>query len=141
MNRKKSKRNRTRGCRSEFDYTGWSNYNIWRREVRRIQAERRGYGSSESESESYAGEGKQRWEREMDVSIPLTPRWKERNCWVDCSFPSECHNYRAQILASKLAARRRGSAEERVRLELEVCILRFIFRTSSTSSRTCCVMS
>jgi hypothetical protein len=79
--------------------------------VRRIQAERRGYMSSKG--------GKARWESEMDVSIPLTPRWKERNCWVDCSFPSECHNYRAQILAEKLAMRRRGSAEERAKLAAE----------------------
>lgn len=63
--------------------------------------------------------GKARWKSEMDVSIPLTPRWKERNCWVDCSFPSECHNYRAQILAEKLAMRRRGSAEERAKLATE----------------------
>jgi hypothetical protein len=84
-----------RGCRAEFDYTGWSNYNIWRREVRRILAERKGLAPGNNNGSHLKG----RWD--SDETLPLTPRWNERNCWVDCSFPSECHNYRAQLLREK----------------------------------------
>ncbi|KAH7370933.1 hypothetical protein BKA65DRAFT_590172 [Rhexocercosporidium sp. MPI-PUGE-AT-0058] len=34
------KRAAMRGCRAEFDYGGWSGYNIWRRELRNLNAER-----------------------------------------------------------------------------------------------------
>ena len=102
-----------RGCRAEFDYTGWSNYNIWRREVKRILAERKGLLSNIT--------AKGRWsDSDSDeLLLPLTPRWKERNCWIDCSFPSECHNYRAALLREKALLSTRHSARLQEREEKE----------------------
>ena len=71
--RRKRKRRPRQACRSEFDYTGWNKYNIWRREAHIIQAENNGI--------SPTGKG------------PHLP-----NCWIECDFPSECHNTRLERL-------------------------------------------
>lgn len=75
VSKKRSRRSRkraTRGCRSEFDYSGWSKFNVWRREVAILNRRRLLMKGQKEE-----------WS------------WKEaRNCWKDCDFPSECHNER-----------------------------------------------
>ena len=70
--RKRKKRSR-QACRSEFDYAGWNRYNIWRREIHLIQAEENGISPTDDE--------------------PYLP-----NCWMECDFPSECHNTRLERL-------------------------------------------
>ncbi|PSS14787.1 hypothetical protein M430DRAFT_252801 [Amorphotheca resinae ATCC 22711] len=90
--RKKRRQPRqVRGCRSEFDYSGWSRYHIWRREVATLRAKHR---RVERETASLAGE--------------------EKNCWINCDFPSECHNSRLELIRSQSAA-----TAESVRSELE----------------------
>lgn len=40
---------------------------------------------------------------------------EEKNCWINCDFPSECHNSRLELIRSQSAA-----TAESVRSELEV---------------------
>lgn len=117
------KRHPPRGCRAEFDYTGWSNYNIWRREVKRIIAERNGLVGAISTTKGRWSDSDSDFD---DLYLPLTPRWKERNCWIDCSFPSECHNYRARLLREKALLSTRWE-EQRQREEVEVALFRDVY--------------
>ena len=71
--RRKRKQKPRQACRSEFDYAGWNKYNIWRREICIIQAEKN--RTSDIEGDPY---------------LP--------NCWMECDFPSECHNTRLERL-------------------------------------------
>lgn len=71
--RRKRKRRPRQECRSEFDYAGWKKYYAWRREIQAIQAEK--HGSS------------------LINKDQTTP-----NCWMECTFPSECHNTRLDRL-------------------------------------------
>ncbi|KUJ08942.1 uncharacterized protein LY89DRAFT_788376 [Mollisia scopiformis] len=88
-NKKRSKSRRrkgTRGCRSEFDYAGWSKYNIWRREVAVLKREQKKKFLTRSLAEGL---------REGIATREKAERsWKGRDCWKDCDFPSECHNER-----------------------------------------------
>ncbi|KAF8861448.1 hypothetical protein BDZ45DRAFT_799912 [Acephala macrosclerotiorum] len=81
--RRSSRRGRKgRGCRSEFDYAGWSKYNIWRRELRVLKHDERMKLLTRD------------WKRGEKGGISIR-RWKGgRDCWRDCDFPSECHNER-----------------------------------------------
>ena len=73
MRKKGRRRKEVKGCRAEFDYTGWSRYNNWRREVAIVKAERRG-------EEVVMGNGDE-----------------GKDCWRECDFPSECHNQRSSL--------------------------------------------
>jgi hypothetical protein len=75
---KRKKRRPVRGCRAEFDYAGWSNYNVWRREGRLC-------GDPSSAADT-------------------PPDDLAEDCWRDCDFPSECHNVRAERLRAARAA-------------------------------------
>lgn len=109
---RKRKRNRGGPCKAEFDYTGWSLYNSWRRtvlpsppssplsesdskkqktwgdEYAAVTAARDGFhdGGSNNPQEPF-----------NDRRDNLFVR-KKHNCWLHCDFPSECHHaiYRAQ---------------------------------------------
>ncbi|PQE09823.1 hypothetical protein CJF30_00010292 [Rutstroemia sp. NJR-2017a BBW] len=60
--KKKRRRKPPRGCRAEFDYSGWETYNLWRRETSLLTSQ-----------------------------PPRTPRLKTtKDCYRDCDFPSEC---------------------------------------------------
>jgi hypothetical protein len=84
--KQRKKRRAQKGCRAEFDYTGWSVYNNWRREIRAIQYRDYGtLGSSRTIGELRFWEG-----------IPVRGRQGsekvKKDCWRDCDFPSECLN-------------------------------------------------
>ena len=84
------------GCNAEFDYTGWAQYNAWRRCIKIYKFEKarslkrqgkRGGGGAEEEEEE---------EEEFE--------WKEKkDCWSDCEFPSECNN---NLMQEELERRR-----------------------------------
>jgi hypothetical protein len=81
------------GCNAEFDYTGWAQYNVWRRCIKiykfekaqslKRQGKREG-GGSEEEEEEFEWKGK-------------------KDCWSDCEFPSECNN---NLMQEELERRR-----------------------------------
>ncbi|KAE9362861.1 hypothetical protein N431DRAFT_524712 [Stipitochalara longipes BDJ] len=82
--RKLKKKRKAKGCRAEFDYTGWEGYNEWRREIRGV---------------TYAYSASLR----KPVKAVMCERGEEyergeekRDCWRDCDFPSECLNERVQ---------------------------------------------
>jgi hypothetical protein len=67
--RRERKRKAAKGCKAEFDYTGWSGYNDWRREVRAILFGE--FGNLNNFDERVRS---------------------KKDCWRDCDFPSECLN-------------------------------------------------
>ena len=67
--RRERKRKAAKGCKAEFDYTGWSGYNDWRREARAVR-----YGEFGNVN-----------------NFDERPRCN-KDCWRDCDFPSECLN-------------------------------------------------
>jgi hypothetical protein len=75
--RRKAKKRAKKGvwCRAEFDYLGWSQYNMWRRQCQTYRFEKRG-GSRTEDSHM-----------EMELK-------GEKSCWDDCEYPSECNNTR-----------------------------------------------
>ena len=85
--RKREKSRRAVGCNAEFDYSGWAQYNAWRRCIKiykfeKVQSLRRQTSSS--------------FHTEEEAEVEQI-EWKERkDCWSDCEFPSECHNTRLQ---------------------------------------------
>ncbi len=66
-------------CEADFDYSGWGRWNAWR-DARRALS---------SLSPLSNGLKKQRKPREEE-DWKGDEREDERNCWHDCSFPSEC---------------------------------------------------
>ncbi|KAF7872460.1 hypothetical protein EAF04_003381 [Stromatinia cepivora] len=66
--KKKKRRRQPRGCRAEFDYTGWEHYNRWRRETSLLK------------SESHA----------LHNPHFIPPLKIGKDCYRDCDFPSEC---------------------------------------------------
>lgn len=84
--RRERKRRALKGCRAEFDYSGWARYNNWRREVRAIK-----YSISLPASHRLGAV------RHWQLS-PIGGRENEvrerKDCWRDCDFPSECLNER-----------------------------------------------
>lgn len=81
---KKPKHRHARGCRAEFDYSGWNDYNTWRREVHAFREESFSFSSLSSTG--------------------TTIREEQENCWADCEFPSECNHIRAERLKAARAA-------------------------------------
>ena len=71
------------GCTAEFDYSGWDQYNSWRRYVKIYKYEKartlrrlwKGLSSVDEDDD----------EEMEDYQIP-------KNCWDDCDYPSECKN-------------------------------------------------
>lgn len=137
-----------KGCQSRFDYIGWNQYNIWRREMKLHR--RASITLTMRSGRGLLG----RWNHEHSPSRAgprtvidvdgLNPLWEERDCWVDCNFPSECHTYRAQVLHEKRlrqkraeddAAMQRMVSEEVTRREQEEIPWRDIYlvETGSTS--------
>ncbi|KAG9230611.1 hypothetical protein BJ875DRAFT_471754 [Amylocarpus encephaloides] len=70
-----------RRCGSEFDYQAWEARNFWRREILRRRSQRG------KERERMAG-------IEGVIEGEIDSPFRERNCWMDCNFPSECHAFR-----------------------------------------------
>ncbi|APA05625.1 hypothetical protein sscle_01g003950 [Sclerotinia sclerotiorum 1980 UF-70] len=66
--RKKKRRRQPRGCRAEFDYTGWEHYNQWRRETSLLKSESRAQHNPHF----------------------IPPLKIGKDCYRDCDFPSEC---------------------------------------------------
>jgi hypothetical protein len=102
----KRKKRQVRGCRAEFDYTGWSNYNIWRREVALSRKHHNSTSSSGSESEDSDFNPNIYGESEKDMY--------DDNCWTDCDFPSECHNSRLGRLRNERATAKASRHESLV---------------------------
>ncbi|RDL33920.1 uncharacterized protein BP5553_08288 [Venustampulla echinocandica] len=114
------------GCQSRFDYGGWNQYNIWRREMKLRR--RANIGLSMESDQCLLG----RWNYENSPSDPLlkdsgnaidvdglNPLWEERDCWVDCNFPSECHHYRSKVLEEKIIRRERAKADAAMQKHIE----------------------
>jgi hypothetical protein len=101
--KQRKKRRAQKGCRAEFDYTGWSTYNNWRREILAMQYREYGtLGSSRRIGDL----------RDWDESpVPGRQRSEkvEKDCWRDCDFPSECLN-------GKVREREWREKRERVRV-------------------------
>lgn len=102
-----------KGCRAEFDYSGWSKYNIWRREVRAFK-----HGKKVDVKPATM---KGRWESPSDVDKAMG----ERDCWRDCDFPSECHNERQAerewfAYHEKMRLLEQEWAKERERVKVEM---------------------
>ncbi|KAG4026885.1 hypothetical protein MFRU_035g00370 [Monilinia fructicola] len=72
--KKKKRRRQPRGCRAEFDYTGWEQYNQWRRET------------AAQKSASHA----------LQTSHFGPPLKTNKDCYRDCDFPSECQTLQIQ---------------------------------------------
>ncbi|KAH6669804.1 hypothetical protein B0J14DRAFT_671427 [Halenospora varia] len=107
-----------RSCASEFDYSAWGIYNIWRREVRLHKIARlKKTALRNSMVENSRTDEKQKLRKERNAALAgrwrgsignALERWGERDCWKDCDFPSECHNFRLLALREK---RRRALRE------------------------------
>ena len=74
------------GCNAEFDYSGWAQYNSWRRYIKIYKFEKAAtLRRQRSCNSTQIGVGE----------IGELCEWQEKeNCWNDCEFPSECHNNR-----------------------------------------------
>ncbi|KAI6713815.1 hypothetical protein JHW43_003666 [Diplocarpon mali] len=100
VQRRRARRAASRGCRAEFDYGGWSKYNIWRREVRLLKRE----STPVTRSKTKTIRGIYRrdvcrkggfWTWGRDGADRGDGRgYIARDCWRDCDFPSECHHER-----------------------------------------------
>ncbi|KAN0109969.1 hypothetical protein V8E51_006356 [Hyaloscypha variabilis] len=102
---RKTKKRRPKGCRAEFDYTGWEAYNEWRREIRGIKYQC-AFSSPSSSSSSNR--------RPLTTGLEEEEvRNEKKDCYRDCDFPSECLNER--IGASEFA-RLRERERERIRV-------------------------
>jgi hypothetical protein len=86
--RRERKRKAAKGCKTEFDYTGWSGYNDWRREVRAIR-----YGEF------------------GNLNFDERVRSK-KDCWRDCDFPSECLNEMVRERESRVRREKMRILEE-----------------------------
>lgn len=98
---KKKKKLAAQGCRAEFDYGGWSKYNIWRREVRLLKKETMPVTRSKTKlirdiyKQDLRGKGNiWAWDWDAEDEGRGGMRGGGRDCWRDCDFPSECHNER-----------------------------------------------
>ncbi|KAH6717522.1 hypothetical protein BKA61DRAFT_571612 [Leptodontidium sp. MPI-SDFR-AT-0119] len=82
------KRAAMRGCRAEFDYGGWSTYNIWRRGVRnsKVGREKKGMGKGKVGSGIDAGKGKAEKGKKGRVSV-WSWDWDAEEGDVSCDFP------------------------------------------------------
>lgn len=98
--KRRKKRRAQKGCRAEFDYTGWSKYNNWRREISSIKY--REYGTISSNRR--IGELRYWEERPVHGSEKV-----QKDCWYGCDFPSECLNWKV---------RERESMEKRERMRV-----------------------
>jgi hypothetical protein len=86
--RRERKKKAAKGCKTEFDYTGWSGYNDWRREVRAIR-----YGEF------------------GNLNFDERVRSK-KDCWRDCDFPSECLNEMVRERESRVRREKMRVLEE-----------------------------
>lgn len=88
--KKKRRRKPPRGCRAEFDYSGWEAYNFWRRETSLLKAQR----------------------RKQQHPTPSTPLLKTtKDCYRDCDFPSECHTVQANSPETITSPKRKSEPE------------------------------
>lgn len=87
--RKKKRRRQPRGCRAEFDYTGWEQYNQWRREYSRLK----------SESQS------------LHNPHFIAPLKIGKDCYRDCDFPSECQTTHFRTPITPVNTRRKSEPE------------------------------
>ncbi|PQE24855.1 hypothetical protein CJF31_00008117 [Rutstroemia sp. NJR-2017a BVV2] len=85
--KKKRRRKPPRGCRAEFDYSGWETYNLWRRETSLLNSQHH-------------------------KQPPRTPYLKTaKDCYRDCDFPSECQTIPATSPESILSPKRKSDPE------------------------------
>lgn len=117
--KKRRKRKVQKACRAEFDYTGWSTFNTWRREIRAIK-----HGQFEKLDAGYRIREIRHWQLP-----PLSGRGEasergegKKDCWRDCDFPSECLNARVKerewtLQRQKMLALEEEWVRERARLQ------------------------
>ena len=115
--KKAKKKTVVKGCRAEFDYSGWSKYNIWRREVARLRAEngRDSLPSTLRTTSTASSPSSGDFNPALDPFADVYSRGEE-NCWTTCNFPSECHN-------SRLARERLREAQQSKRSRRESLVL------------------
>lgn len=119
--KKKRRRRQPRGCRAEFDYTGWEHYNHWRRETSLLK----------SESHSL---------RNPHFIPPLKIG---KDCYRDCDFPSECQTLHIKSAVTPTPRRKSEpelifpispiSSEERQRRDDELEDQQLIFDIAATT--------
>ncbi|KAB8301226.1 hypothetical protein EYC80_003113 [Monilinia laxa] len=119
--KKKRRRRQPRGCRAEFDYTGWEQYNQWRRET------------AAQKSESHA----------LQNPRFIPPLKTGKDCHRDCDFPSECQTLHIQSALTPKTRQKSEpevifpisltSTEERQRLEDEREDQQLIFDIAATT--------
>ncbi|KAI9647237.1 hypothetical protein NHQ30_003620 [Ciborinia camelliae] len=119
--KKKKRRRQPRGCRAEFDYTGWEHYNNWRREI------------SLRKSESHS----------LHNPHFIPPLKIGKDCYRDCDFPSECQTLHIRSAVTPSTRRKSEpelifpispiSPEERERIEDEREDQQLIFDIAATT--------
>lgn len=82
-----------RVCFAEFDYTGWREVNDSRREVRKLKEEEKA-SRKRKRASSWSSSWSSFWvmcpKPQQQQEEEEQPR--ERNCWEDCNYRSECHH-------------------------------------------------
>lgn len=98
-------RSRALFCRSAFDYAGWREHNDWRRERAIFVADPTAWrrrairgvttvGLSRAERRAARVDEERRRRETRDRARAKRMRDREHNCWIDCDYPSHCHNVR-----------------------------------------------
>ncbi|KAM3078053.1 hypothetical protein ACMFMG_002646 [Clarireedia jacksonii] len=87
--KKKRRRKPPRGCRAEFDYSGWEAYNLWRRETSLLKGQ----------------------QRRQQQRTPSTPLKTAKDCYRDCDFPSECQTFQTSSSETIISLKRKSEPE------------------------------
>ncbi|KAM0142869.1 hypothetical protein ACHAO1_001107 [Botrytis cinerea] len=119
--RKKKRRRQPRGCRAEFDYTGWEHYNHWRRDISLLKTE----------------------SRSLHNPHFIPPLKIGKDCYRDCDFPSECQTLHLRPAVTPKTRQKSEpelifpispiSAEERQRIDDEREDQQLIFDIAATT--------
>ncbi|KAF7931593.1 uncharacterized protein EAE98_004329 [Botrytis deweyae] len=119
--KKKKRRRQPRGCRAEFDYTGWEHYNHWRRDISLLKTE----------------------SRSLNNPHFIPPLKIGKDCYRDCDFPSECQTIHLRSAITPKTRQKSEpelifpispiSAEERQRIDDEREDQQLIFDIAATT--------
>ncbi|KAF7886950.1 uncharacterized protein EAF02_003597 [Botrytis sinoallii] len=119
--KKKKRRRQPRGCRAEFDYTGWEHYNHWRRDISLLKTE----------------------SRSLNNPHFIPPLKIGKDCYRDCDFPSECQTVHLRSAVTPKTRQKSEpelifpispiSAEERQRIDDEREDQQLIFDIAATT--------
>lgn len=77
---------RHRACSSEFDYAGWKDWGVWRRNVAAGTEQREASRDSVFEGDSEEDEE----EGDVEEIVAARPVLLHKDCWNRCDYPSEC---------------------------------------------------